>query len=88
MPTYRVGNEPLQIRKSFREILCELCGKSIGRIYVHTIPEKREGLSPEDVLSFYPFMKLDINTHEKECPTLKKEDGQTAVVDLTHEPKL
>jgi hypothetical protein len=87
MPNYRVGNEPLQIRKSFREVLCELCGKSMGRIYVHTIREKREGLSPEDVASYYPFMKLDIRTHEKDCPALKKEDGPATVADPTHEPK-
>ena len=73
MPTYRVGTEPLQLRKSFREVLCEQCGKSMGNIYMTRIPKKPEGLSPEDVLSFYPFMKVDIEVHEKECPAQKKE---------------
>ncbi len=78
MPTYCVGNEPLQIRKSFRDILCELCGKSMGRIYVARIPEKLEGLSPQDILTFYPYMKVDIQVHEKECPALKKGEGPIA----------
>ena len=76
MPTYRVGNEPLQIRKSFREILCELCGKSMGRIYVARIPEKLEELSPQVILTLYPFMKVDIKVHEKDRPALKKDDGR------------
>jgi hypothetical protein len=50
----------------------------MGMIYEHTIPEKLEGLSPRYVLNFYPFMKLDIDTHEKECPALKKEDEPLA----------
>jgi hypothetical protein len=75
MPTYCVG-KPLQIRKSFREILCELCGKSMGRIYVTRIPEKLEGLGPRDVLNLYPFMKVDVQVHEKECPAQRKEGSQ------------
>ncbi len=73
MPTYCVGNEPLQIRKSFREILCEQCGKTMGMIYVARMPKQLEGLSAEDVLNSYPFMKVDIQVHEKECPAQKKE---------------
>jgi hypothetical protein len=75
MPTYRVGNQPLMIRKSFREVLCEQCGKSMGRIHVAKVSEKTEGLSPREVLNFYPFMKVDIQIHEKECPAQKKGDG-------------
>jgi hypothetical protein len=85
MPTYCVGNEPLQIRKSFRDILCEQCGKSMGRIYVARIPEKLEGLSPQDILPLYPFMKLDITVHEKQCPALKKEDGPAGAVGPAHD---
>jgi hypothetical protein len=73
MPTYCVGNEPLQIRKSFREILCEQCGKRMGTIYEARMPKQLEGLSAEDVLTFYPFMKMDIQVHEKACPAQKKE---------------
>jgi hypothetical protein len=76
MPTYRVGNQPLLIRKSFREVLCEQCGGSIGKIHVAKVPEKTEGLSPREVLNFYPFMKVDIQIHEKECPAQKKGDGR------------
>lgn len=82
MPTYRVGTEPLKIRKSFREVLCEQCGKRMGMIYVARMPKQLEGLSAEDVLNFYPFMKVDIQIHEKECP-----DGPATEVYPTHEPK-
>ena len=85
MPTYRVGNEPLQIRKSFREILCEQCGKSMGKMSVARLPEKLEGLGPQDVMTFYPYMKPDIQVHEKECPALKKEDGPAGAVDPAHD---
>jgi len=50
----------------------------MGRIYVARIPEKLEGPSPKDILPLYPFMKLDITVHEKECPALKKDDGPLA----------
>jgi len=78
MPTYRVGTEPLQIRKSFREVLCEQCGKSMGKIHVDRIPKQLEGLSARDVLKFYPFIRVDIGVHEKVCPALKKEGGPPA----------
>jgi len=50
----------------------------MGRIYVARIPEKLEGLSPQDILTFYPYMKVDIQVHEKECPALKKGEGPIA----------
>jgi hypothetical protein len=85
MPTYCVGKELLQSRTSFREILCEQCGKSMGRIYATRIPEKLEGLSAQDVLAFCPSMKLDIQVHEKECPAQKKEAGPAGAVDPAHD---
>jgi hypothetical protein len=87
MPTYCVGNQPLELRKSFRDVLCEQCGKSMGRIYVARVPKKSAGMSSRDVLNFFPFMKPDIQVHEKECPALKKESGPAAVVDPPHKPK-
>jgi hypothetical protein len=47
----------------------------MGMLYEARIPEKSEGLTPQDILAFCPYMKLDIQVHEKECPALKKEDG-------------
>jgi hypothetical protein len=78
MPTYRIGSEPLKIRKSIREVLCEQCGKSLGKIHVARIPKQHEGLNAQDVLNFYPFIKVDIQVHEKECPAQKKEEGPPA----------
>ncbi len=78
MPTYRVGSEPLQLRKSFREVLCEQCGKSMGMLYVARMPKQLEGLTSTEVLNFYPFMKVDIEVHEKQCPGQKKEEERPA----------
>jgi NMD protein affecting ribosome stability and mRNA decay len=83
MPTYCVGKE-IQSRTSFREILCEQCSKSMGRIYATRIPERLEGLSPQDILTFYPSMKLDIQIHEKECRAQKKDDGSAEAVNPDH----
>jgi len=62
------------MRKSFREVLCKQCGKSMGKVYFANVPKKYDGLTPEEVVSFWSFMKVDVNTHEKECPAQKKED--------------
>jgi hypothetical protein len=45
----------------------------MGMIYFANVPKKYDGLSPEEVVSFWYFMKIDVNTHEKGCPALKKE---------------
>jgi hypothetical protein len=52
----------------------------MGRIYATRIPERLEGLSPQNILTLYPLMKLDIQVHEKECPAQKKEDGPVGAV--------
>lgn len=72
MPTYCVGTEPSIIRKSFREVLCEQCGKTMGSIYEASMPGNLDGLSARDVLVSFPYMKLDIDTHETQCPGRKK----------------
>jgi len=51
----------------------------MGRIYVARLPETLDGLGPQDILTLYPYMKLDIQVHEKECPVLKKEDGPAGI---------
>jgi len=46
----------------------------MGKVYFANVPKKYDGLTPEEVVSFWSFMKVDVNTHEKECPAQKKED--------------
>jgi hypothetical protein len=72
MPTYKVGNEPLKPRKSMREVLCEHCGKIMGKA-LFTRPFA--GLTAEKAIELWPYLKVDIKLHENVCPSSKELPG-------------
>ncbi len=69
MPTYKVGNEPLKPRKSMREVLCEHCGRTMGKAL---FTRAFTGLSAEEAIELWPYLKVDIKLHETVCPTTKE----------------
>jgi hypothetical protein len=69
MPTYKVGNEPLKSRKSMREVLCEHCGKTMGKA-LFTRPHS--GLTAQEAIEFWPYLKVDIKLHETACPSTQQ----------------
>lgn len=69
MPTYKVGTEPLKTRKSMREVLCEQCGKSMGKAYFSKV---LNGLTAEQAIELWPYLKMDIRVHETQCPERKE----------------
>jgi hypothetical protein len=73
VPTYKVGSEPLKTRKSMREVLCEQCGKLMGRAY---FSQAYQGLTADKAIELWPYLKMDIKVHESQCPgQMKKESG-------------
>jgi hypothetical protein len=73
MPTYRVGAEPLKTRKSMREVLCEQCGKAMGKAY---FSQAFTGLTADQAIEHWPYLRMDIKVHESQCPAIveKKPD--------------
>jgi hypothetical protein len=69
MPTYKVGNEPLKSRTSLREVLCEHCGKTMGRA-LFTRP--LAGLNAKEAIETWPYLKVDIRLHETVCPATQQ----------------
>ena len=69
MPTYKVGTEPLKPRKSMREVLCEGCGKSLGKAL---FTRAFAGLSAGEAIELWPYLKVDIRVHETNCPSSKE----------------
>jgi hypothetical protein len=64
MPTYKVGAEPLKTRKSMREVLCEQCGKCMGKAY---FSQAYGGLTADQAIELWPYLKMDIRVHESQC---------------------
>lgn len=54
MPTYQVGSKSLRVRKSFREVLCEQCGKSMGMVYFANVPGTNLLVFPGTNPFFFP----------------------------------
>ncbi len=69
MPTYKVGNEPLKSRQSLREVLCEHCGKTMGKAL---FTRAFAGLSALEAIELWPYLKVDIRLHETVCPQAKQ----------------
>lgn len=71
MPSYKVGTEPLKTRKSMREVLCEQCGKSMGKAY---FSQAFKELTAEQAIDLWPYLKMDIKVHESQCPGAKEKE--------------
>jgi hypothetical protein len=64
LSTYKVGTEPLKTRRSMRDVLCEQCGKSMGRAY---FSHPYQGLTADQAIELWPYLKMDIKVHETQC---------------------
>jgi hypothetical protein len=54
-----------------REVLCEQCGKTMGRAY---FSHAYEGLTADQAIELWPYLKMDIRVHESQCEGVKKKE--------------